>query len=78
MATRPPNEPIPTPEPDVIWPPAPSEEPSQDVPSNVPEPAPDIVPFPDPSTIYPTGPQEIPFPLGTARVAHVIAPDGIL
>jgi hypothetical protein len=62
--------PVPTPAPDVVRPPMPSEAPAPDV-VNIPEPAPDWEPSPLPSMIPHETPQEVPKdvpPIGRASL----------
>jgi hypothetical protein len=54
------KDPISIPEPDVVRPPTPSEEPAPDVVVNIPEPAPDVERSPLPSTIPQKTPEEVP------------------
>jgi hypothetical protein len=54
------KEPIPTPQPDVVRPPTPSEAPAPDVVVEVPTPAPDVERSPLPSTMPPGLPQDAP------------------
>jgi hypothetical protein len=56
------KEPIPTPEPDVVRLPTPSEAPAPDVVVDIPAPAPDVERSPLPSTIPPgeDAPKEVP------------------
>ena len=54
------KDPIIIPEPDVVRPPTPSEEPAPDVVVKIPEPTPDVERSPLPSTIPQKTPEEVP------------------
>jgi hypothetical protein len=54
-----PNQPIPVPEPDVVRPPTPSEEPQPEKGPDLPQPGPDVVVPPGPE-VTPPPPQEVP------------------
>ena len=54
-----PDQPIPVPEPDVVRPPTPSEEPQPEKGPDLPQPGPDVVVPPEPDVITPQPPQEI-------------------
>ena len=61
MARTPqPDQPAPFPEPDVVRPPTPVEEPQPDEGPGLPQPGPDVVVPPGPEVITPPQPQEIP------------------
>jgi hypothetical protein len=55
-----PDQPIPVPEPDVIRPPIPQEEPAPDEGLGLPQPGPDVVVPPSPEVITPPQPEELP------------------
>ncbi len=57
MPTQKPGEGIPTPEPDVIRPPAPPETPPPDFPAEVPAPESDVISPSDPQELPPPGPE---------------------
>ena len=61
MSTTPqPNQPAPTPEPDVVRPPIPVEEPQRDLGPGLPQPGPDVIVPPGPDVTNPPRPQELP------------------
>jgi len=60
MPTPEPNEPIPSPKPDIIRLPTPVETPQPDLPTGIPQPGPDIVQTPQPEEMPPGRPAEIP------------------
>jgi hypothetical protein len=70
MPTNPrPDQPIPVPEPNVVRPPTPSEEPQPEKGPDLPQPGPDVVVPPGPEVISPPRPQEIP-PVGEVLVTR--------
>jgi hypothetical protein len=54
------SQPTPIPEPDVVRPPTPQETPQQDIPSELPQPGPDVVLPPEPEVTTPPRPSEVP------------------
>ena len=68
MSTKPPAEPVPIPQPDVIRPPGPAELPEPDLPTGIPQPGPDVgIPPPEQQPTSPPVPDEAAADLLAAR-----------